>query len=274
MLTLPRLSPRLLFLATLGVGLLTTTFKAQPIFAQTTSDINSLGVAQRVDLGDPTIAPGSIITYSDSTYILSAIAYDPFIYGVTSQNPAIEFSYDDNGTTVAVLTAGKLPLRVTGVNGPIAVGDRLTSSEVPGVAMLADKSGISVAIAQESWAPSDPNQEGIVIATIDIKFTLARNLTDQKKVQSKLLDVINLSTIATLDDPKEAFRFVLAGVILLGSIIFSFLTFGRSAQNGILALGRNPLASKAISLGLVMNVIVSIVILGSGVATAWFIVSF
>jgi hypothetical protein len=173
-----------------------------------------------------------------------------------------------------VLTSGTLPVRVSAANGPISVGDRLTSSDIAGVAMLADKSGISVGIAQESFAPADINQEGVIIASLDIKFTLPRTLTDQQKVQNKLLDTVNLSTIAALEDPKEAFRFVLAGVILLGSVAFSFLTFGRSAQNGILALGRNPLASKAISLGLVLNILLSVVIIGSGVATAWFVITF
>lgn len=262
----------------LALGLVTILGLATALptsYAQTTSDLNSLGVAQRITLGETDIPSGSIITYSDGQYRISTVAYDPFVFGVMSENPAIEFTYDtEDDTSVPVLTTGTLPLRVTAKNGPISVGDRLTSSDDPGVAMVADKSGITVGIAQEPYAPSDPNQEGTIIVTLDIKYTLPRSLTDQQKVQSKLLDVANLSAIAALEDPKEAFRFMLAGVILLGSVAFSFLTFGRSAQNGIMALGRNPLASRAISLGLVLNILLSIVIIGSGVATSWFVITF
>lgn len=250
-------------------------FVPKHIFAQSSNDLTALGIAQRVVIpGDP-IPSGSLITYRDGQYKLTTEAYDPFMFGVVNSTPAIEFTYDTaDETYVPLLTAGTMPVRVTAKNGPINVGDRLTSSDVPGVAMVADKSGISVGVAQEAFAPSDPNQEGMIITTLDIKFTLPRAITDQQKVQSKLLDAVNLSTIAALEDPVEAFRFVLAGVILLGSVAFAFLTFGRSAQNGILALGRNPLASKAISLGLVLNILLSIVIIGSGVATAWFVITF
>ena len=266
-------APLLLGIA-LALGIYLTFAPQSPTLAQTATDLNALGVAQRITIpGDP-ILPGSIITYIDGQYRVTSEPFDPYIFGVVSERPAIEFTYDSpDVTSVPVLTTGTLPVRVTAKNGPISVGDRLTSSDTPGVAMLADKSGISVGVAQEPFAPADINQEGSIIITLDIKFTLPRSITDQQRVKNNLLDAVNLSTIAALEDPIEAFRFVLAGVILLGSVAFSFLTFGRSAQNGILALGRNPLASRAISLGLILNIVLSVVIIGSGVVTAWIIIT-
>lgn len=265
------MSRRLYALLALALGpIFATAIKVQ---AQTAQDLYSLGIAENIAVQGENLEGGKIVTYEDGIYTLSEIEYDPYAFGVISELPAVEFLHEGSEEqTVAVVRTGNTPVQVSGVNGSINVGDRLTSSTNPGIAMLADKSGLSIGVAQEAYDPDNPEDVGTIVATIDIKFTLAREITDSQKVQSKLLDVVNLSTIAALEDPQEVLRYVLASFILVGSVAFSFLVFGRSAQNSILALGRNPLASKAISLGMILNIALSVFIIASGVATAWFVI--
>ena len=245
-----------------------------PVFSQTADDLYSLGVAENITVVGDDLQGGIIVTYLDGQYTPSTEEFDPYIYGVISDTPAIEFIYEEiDRETVPVVTKGSTPVRVSAQNGAINIGDRLTSSTTPGVAMLANKSGLTLGVAQEAYDPANPEEIGEIIVTLDIKFTLSRSLTEQQQVGGKLLDVVNLSTIAALEEPQEVLKYVLAAFILIGSVAFSFLVFGRSAQNSILALGRNPLASKAISLGMVLNIAMSLFIIISGIITAWFVIN-
>ena len=248
----------------------------QIIQAQTADDIFSLGIAENIEVVGDDLPDGSIVSLTDGQYQLSTTEYDSDAHGVINQTPAVEFSYSDNTllvNTVPVITKGTVSIRVTAAGGPINVGDRLTTSEVPGVAMLANKSGYTVAVAQEPFNPGTPDEVGEVIATLDIRYTLSGSTKETAKVQAQLRDVFNLSAIAALEDPSDVLKYVLAAFILVGSIAFSYLAFGRSAQNSILALGRNPLASRAISLGMLLNIMMSIIVIISGVATSWFVIN-
>ena len=241
--------------------------------AQTTDDLYSLGIAESISFPEASASAGKIVTYKDNQYALTSTEYDPYTFGVISGNPAIEFVFEETDSQdLPVVSRGSSIVQVTTQNGAISVGDRITSSNNPGIGMLADKSGLTIGIAQEAWDSSDPTEIGEIVVDLDIKFALARSLTDQKKVQSKLLDVVNLSAIAALEDPQEVLRYVLSAFILVGSIAFSFLVFGRSAQNSILALGRNPLASRAISVGMILNIAMALFIIISGVITSWFVI--
>lgn len=244
------------------------------VSAQQAQDLYSLGIAQQIELlVDAPPSSGSLVTFRDGVFQLSQEAYDPQVVGVVVDNPAVAFEYDSpDTTTYPLLSNGKVPILVTSQNGAIRVGDRLTSSDIAGVAMLSDQTGLSIGVAEEAFDSSDPNQVGTIIATLDIKFTVSRGLVDDQRIRSRLQDVINLSTIAALQDPQEALRFMIAALILLGSIAFSFLVFGRTAQRSIIALGRNPLASRAISFGMVINILMAVVIIFSGVLTAWFVI--
>lgn len=244
------------------------------VLAQTAEDLYSLGVAENLTITGDNLESGQIVTYLDGQYRLSTEEYDPYAFGVISAVPAIEFVYEGiERQTLPVVSRGSAPVKVTASNGPIAIGDRITTSTTPGVGMLANKSGLTIGVAQEAYDPANPQEIGEIIVTVDIKFALSRSLTDQQRVSGKLLDVVNLSTIAALEDPQEVLKYVLAAFILIGSVTFSFLVFGRSAQNSILALGRNPLASKAISLGMVLNIAMSLFIIISGIVTSWFVIN-
>ncbi|MEN8253659.1 MAG: hypothetical protein ABFQ62_04780 [Patescibacteria group bacterium] len=244
------------------------------VFSQTADDLYSLGIAENITVAGDNLEGGMIVTYVDGQYALATEEFDPYTFGVISNTPAVEFIYEDiERETVPVVTKGSTPVKVTAQNGAISIGDRITTSTNPGVAMLANKSGLTLGVSQEDFNPENPEEIGEIIVTLDIKFTLSRSLTEKQQVNNKLLDVVNLSTIAALEEPQEVLKYVLAAFILVGSVAFSFLVFGRSAQNSILALGRNPLASKAISLGMVLNIAMSLFIIISGILTSWFVIN-
>jgi hypothetical protein len=68
----------------------------------------------------------------------TGIAYDPLVAGVVSTRPGFVLGSVD-GTAVALV--GRVPTKVSVRNGTIQVGDLLTSSDEPGVAMKATRPG-------------------------------------------------------------------------------------------------------------------------------------
>jgi hypothetical protein len=95
---------------------------------------------------------------SDSKTILSArlqkstTPYDTRVIGVVSNNyndfSSIGYGViNDEDHPMPVALNGRVPVKVSTENGPIAVGDRITSSHLAGVGMKATEEGASVGIA-------------------------------------------------------------------------------------------------------------------------------
>ncbi|MDQ5922737.1 MAG: hypothetical protein QG644_445, partial [Patescibacteria group bacterium] len=74
-------------------------------------------------------------------------AYDSNVIGVISTDPGLTIgNIDEDRDALPVLVAltGRVPVKVSLENGPIRVGDALTASTVPGVAMKATKAGVII----------------------------------------------------------------------------------------------------------------------------------
>ena len=78
---------------------------------------------------------------------------------------------------------GRVSVKVSSINGPIAVGDELTSSSIPGVAMLASTSGQTIGKALETYSNADPNAVGKIMAFVNLTYYSApTTITDNGDV--------------------------------------------------------------------------------------------
>ena len=86
--------------------------------------------------------------------------------GIISTKPGLvigDLTEAHDGRAVMVALAGRVPARVTLQNGSIAVGDYLTSSDMPGVAMKATQSGMVIGQALSSFDGGSGSDVGMVI---------------------------------------------------------------------------------------------------------------
>ncbi|RMG76008.1 MAG: hypothetical protein D6707_12770 [Bacteroidetes bacterium] len=90
-------------------------------------------------------------------YRKSAKAYSPYLVGVYSTAPTVTLNNPNSGVPVGL--QGRVPVKVT---GKIEAGDYLTSSDIPGVAMKADKPGFVIGKALESFE----GKEGKILCLI------------------------------------------------------------------------------------------------------------
>lgn len=259
--------------AVVGVGLVL--FGVRPAWAQTSG--LSLGIGQLITVsGVSTVANGSIVSFQNNQYQLSAEPYDKSMFGVSATNPAIEVTDSANrnqpGVT-SVLRSGQVQVRVNGRNGAIIKGDRITSSDQPGVGMKAVKSGFVLGVSEGSFTPSSETDEGLITVTLDIKFVFAEDTPGSERIAARLKDVVSLSTVSIAEDPLQTLRYVIAGVVMVGAFAFAFFSFGRLAHSGIEALGRNPLASRPIVAAMFFNILVALGIMIAGLVAAYLIVT-
>ena len=223
----------------------------------------SLGMSNYVPIIDKQVKDGNIIISTPKGYGLSHQEYDANIVGVVSLNSAIVFSGQSTANSYPVVSSGKTSILVSTVNGPIKKGDLITTSEIAGIGMKANKSGYVLGMALSDYQVKNTNQIGIAQVALNIHYaTLNINVT------KNLLDVFKLSSLATYEQPLTVFKYFIAALIVFASFFFGFFVFGRVAGKGVEALGRNPLAGKMIEMGIIMNVIITVVIILSGLGLA------
>lgn len=229
----------------------------------------SLGTAILVQVNEA-VQDGDIVsTGKGGGYIRSNFAYDPFIFGIVSLKPALLLYDRGDKTGVPVISAGKAYVRVSTAKGAIKPGDQITSSTTPGVGVKAVENGYVIGTAAEEYSAKDPKQIGKILVNIDPHFAQTTS-----NLAATLFTLPRLSFAEALRSPSTALRYILAGLITVGTILLGFRFFAYVSTKGMEALGRNPLAKRSIFIGIAVNSILIIGIMLFGLAVAYLILAF
>ncbi len=230
---------------------------AAPSLAQ----VDSLGLAIPIEVEDETTG-GDIICSLDGGLGLCRSDYDPAMYGVITQSPSIDLAAPDESGPMAV-TTGDAIVRVSTVNGPIVAGDIITSSSKPGVGQKATVNGFALGVAMEEYASEDPDDIGEILVSINIHPT-----SSFVGSRSNLVSSIRQALSAPVVAPLDSLRYLLAFIVAMISFALGFIYFGRVVRTGVEAIGRNPLAKRAIQATIAANIVVTVVIVLAGLGLA------
>ena len=111
-----------------GLGV-TGDVTATGLFQGTATSARYADVAEMY-VADADYEPGTVLCLGGTAEVTqTTIAYDSEVFGVVSTNPALLMNSETDG--VAVAFTGRVPVKVV---GPVRKGERLISSEIPGVA--------------------------------------------------------------------------------------------------------------------------------------------
>lgn len=239
-----------------------------PIFSPAYAAENiSIGIANYLPV-QGTVRDGDIVAFTNKGYFASKTPYDPFVVGVVTMHPAVSLSLENaSANNYPVSSAGRVEMNVSSINGNIQKGDLVTSSQIAGVGMRSSKTGYVVGTAIDSYSSSDKKAVGKITVSLNLHYSYSGS-----KTISSLTDILNLSILATYESPSAVFKYVVAGIVIVLSALLGFLSFGRAANTGVEALGRNPLAGKLIEFGIVFNVLITIAIIAAGLGIAIFII--
>jgi F0F1-type ATP synthase membrane subunit c/vacuolar-type H+-ATPase subunit K len=230
----------------------------QNVLAKTSITIATFSPVSGADVQD-----GSLVSNTETGYLLSQTEYDEKLYGVVVLDAAVVLNQASEAGSFPVANTGDVKVRVSNVGGDIRRGDYITSSTIAGVGMKASHSGHVVGVALEDLVLNDPSGRGSILVSLR-----SQNYIAPATLITNIQELTRLSTSAAQQQPLNVIRYLLAGGIILGCVLISFLHFGRITASSVQALGRNPLARKSIELGIFFNLIMAALLLGSGLVIA------
>lgn len=244
--------------------LLISLFFVKTIYAQSLEEKNFSGFALTVPISGDKISVGSIVTTSNNGYTLTEKQYDSGIYGVVTNSPAVVLEDIPKTNLRYVVYSGKSLVLVSNSNGNIKKNDPITSSNTSGVGMKATEGGFILGIALEDYSS---NKTGTIMADINPHF----NNNSSNQVSKNIFSILKNARNSAYLSPLEALRYVIAAIIVLLAFILGFTYFGKVAQKGIEAVGRNPLARRFIELSVILNVMLTALIIIAGIILAYLI---
>lgn len=220
--------------------------------------------ANYVPIADKNVSEGSVISYDSNAYILTRVEDDKDMVGVITSTPAISQTIESSIPYYPIVTSGDSIVLVSTKEGIIKKGDFLTGSSIPGVAVKAKTSGYIIGRAQEDYAGKDI---GKITMTIDIHFVYIAD----NNLFNNTVNFVRFRTGVTNEYAATTFRYVLASALISLTLFFVFVLISRTANKGIDALGRNPLASRQIHVGIFLNILISVLIMAIGGVASYFI---
>lgn len=241
-------------------------------------------IASVYEIADPQAEDGDLLVItSDQGLVRATKAYDTHLFGVLQTQPLFVYRRFDNlGKPIA--RSGIAKVSVTTLGGAINVGDYITSSEIPGKGQRGAGAGYVVGVALSSLGENDGQQidftpqEGsakkVTSGTISVALKIEYAESSGARSPSQFLNTFSSALFTNIKDPDkfmQIFKYIMAGAAIVVSFALGFFTFSRSIPKGIEAIGRNPLAEKAIIFSLVLNVIFTILTVGAGIIAAVFI---
>lgn len=229
----------------------------------------SSGTAVVLPILEKGVVNGDIVVSTGNGYQRSATAYDSGLYGVVTLQPAASFGSIETVGSYPILTIGSAYVRVSTINGAINKGDYITSSNIKGVGQLADASGRVLGIALTPYKESDPKKIGLVLVDINPGFN---PLVTVNKRGGSIFATLKNAAQSPFLSPLTSLRYLAAVLVTAFAFAFGFWHFGRFGKTGIEGLSRNPLAAKAISMGMILHGLLTVTIMGIGIFLSYLII--
>jgi hypothetical protein len=230
-------------------------------------------IATDVVFSGQNVSYGDLISYDPTThrFTLTSGSNDPNAYGIAVQSPALMFS-PSNGGDVPVLRSGSALANVTLENGPIAIGDPLTASSIPGKARKANPGEHTIGTADESFNGQGGVQlrmpDGTVVSADTIRVTMNIGGASEGAAAGSPASCTSLGCkLFNGLDPAlvRAFaKYLLSGIIAALALFFAFKSFVTEANYGVISMGRNPLARRSIQSMVLINALLALAIASAG----------
>ena len=240
--------------------ILATFYLLPTVYAQNNPN-QGLEVTTVYEISDTLSVEGDILVATDQGLVRASKTFDNKMFGVIQDQPILVYRNDLKGKPV--IRSGLVGVNVTTLNGAIKYGDYITSSTISGKGQKAAESGYVLGIALGAFdgagaaqidGPSGKVASGKIPVAIRIEYAELTN----PRFAGRLFGFIGNSFLENVKDPKQLgtlIRFIAAGLVVLLSFTFGFLTFSRSIAKSVEALGRNPLAKSTIQLSMIINVV-------------------
>ncbi|MBI4127654.1 MAG: hypothetical protein HY459_01140, partial [Parcubacteria group bacterium] len=196
-------------------------------------------IAQFFPADNPHLPEGNLVSLYDADgsvkVRLTEKAADPNMVGIVVRDPGLDIANNTfDGVRVAI--GGRALVRVSAENGAVAIGDYLTSSSTPGVAIKATGKGMVIGKALSAFArSSELGALGLIPVFINLTYYDPASATVvQGSDAGGLFANLNASGLTTLE------RLVVTGPTVLQDtlIVYGTATFEKEVSvKGVLTVG-------------------------------------
>jgi hypothetical protein len=195
-----------------------------------------------------------------------------YLVGIAANKPLVELS-SSGQNSIQVVVGGTAEALVSDANGAVGVGDKITASPISGIGMRATSSAEIVGVAQsnldsvstvtKSFSGKDGKSISVKVGLLPIAVGV--NYYSAVSSQGAISEFVPpfLQSIANALTGKQIspIRVLLGSAALLLGFIIVMVILYASVRSGIISIGRNPLAEKALRRGLVDVIIAAIGVL-------------
>jgi hypothetical protein len=236
-----------------------------------------------------TIAIGSLVALDEKntgSVVVADTSNVGRLFGVVVSPSAASISLSGTGTgQVQVVTSGTAAVLVSTAGGDIKVGDYISVSPIAGVGQKVGSSATRV--VGTAQADFNGSGEGVTKRSLD---------TDQgkKEVAIGQIPVVIAVSTYTATDGKQNYvvpswlqnlsnniagknvspiRIILAGLILVVSMVSVTVLLYAAVRNSIISIGRNPLSKKGVLGGLMQVVAIAAGILALTAGAMYLVIS-
>lgn len=223
---------------------------------------SSLEATSIYEVSDTETVEADIVSATEEGMVRSSRSFDNKMFGVIVQTPVVVYRNNEIENGQPVVRSGTATVNVTTLNGPIKYGDYITSSSIAGKGQKATESGYVLGIAlgdfdgegaEQTEGPTGQVALGTLLVAVRVEYAELTN----PRFASRIFGFVGNSFLENVNDPKQfglVIRYIAAGLVVLLSFTFGFLTFSRSIAKSMEALGRNPLARSTIQFSMIINI--------------------
>lgn len=220
-------------------------------------------LAKNLEVADPEVKVGDIISKTDKGLFRSNIPYDSNIIGISGETPILVFG-KPTASTLPIIFFGEALVKISNINGEIKKGDFIASSEKPGIGQKATQSGFVVGKALEGFN----QEEGLIRTDVNIQYAnIAPAAVSPISIPGKIWEQMGRP-----ENFPEVLRYIFALLVGGGSFFVGFFAFIKALNKGVEAIGRNPLAKSSIRLAIILNLLGIVILTLAGLGLAFFVI--
>lgn len=233
------------------------------------------------------VAVGSLVALDAKTtgnVVVADINNSERLFGVAVSPSSADISLGSGSAgQVQVATTGSATVFVSTTSGAIHVGDYIAVSPIAGVGQKAVGKSRVIGTAQVDFDGTAANvtrrtidtgsgKKEVAIGQIPVVISVTNYTTSDGQNYSVPVWLQNFSNIVA-GKPVTPVRIIIAGIILIVSMISVTVLLYAAVRNSIISIGRNPLSRGSVYKGMLQVLLIALVVLGVGIGAMYLVIT-
>lgn len=205
------------------------------------------------------------------------------LVGVATNSNTSLIDLQSAGSQILVALSGETTMLVTDFNGEIKKGDMLSISPISGVGMLystdveskkiianagQDFNSKSTGATNIQMQDAGGGQKTVSVGSVSVKLVLSDKSSVVAGQNQNILSSFGEKVTGKQTTPMKS---IIGLIVTVGAFVLAGMILNGSVRGGFISMGRNPLSRDSIVNGMLRAAILALVIIAMGLAGAYLI---